>query len=441
MKYRLVIILLCIYGFFKEFRPITSFLSKFLTTVKGFPVEVLSTRIYWIWSVANFLFTIPIVLFTDYLNFKPILIIEALALIGTGIFLVFGRTLFEIQLTQVTYGLGTASEIAYMSYLYTIVPETEIGLVTGVVRAVVLISKSMANIFAQFSYSFQWVSLDDLNNITLIGSVVAFPFVVMAVLAHPTKQQPSQEEVIFDERNDSQSGLREVCDDSRISNVMNHIYHQFTTSFVSDDRKIQLTWCVWWIVVSGCVMQMYNFIQVLWEIIEAKDSKLKNGLVEFINNILGAVVTLIFSRCQVNWKNHTKLITTTSTLLISGAFLVLASTQTLYVSYVAYIAANLIYSFSIAVASTVLATVSPQLSIGFVFGIISLLASVLQIILNTLFFTNPWVTFSQSQSFVFYSGICAIFSVIFFLISQTKELSAPNDSSQVEDSCDSLIVP
>uniref|UniRef100_A0A0N4ZP64 MFS domain-containing protein n=1 Tax=Parastrongyloides trichosuri TaxID=131310 RepID=A0A0N4ZP64_PARTI len=417
MKHRVIISLLCLYGFFKEFRPITPFLTPLLISKeKGFTKEEIYEYVYPIWAYAHFIFSIPIVLFTDYLNFKPILVIESLSLIGTGILLTFGNTLRLIQMTQITYGCATASEIAFMSYLYTKVDDKEIPFVTGLIRGVILLSKCMCTLFGQICISMKWTNLQFINQLTLIMSVLGLPFVVLAIIPGINCKKRNEEE-----RFEEKISLKEVKMNERVrKNSLNLLERFVYVKKNLSEFNTLFIWSIWWIITTSLIYQMYNYIQVHWTPLQENSGNIYNGLVEFINTLLGAFVTLIFSRIRINWKKFTEQITIILSIFFSIFFWLLSTIENIYGSYILYILINVTYLFFIAVASTVLASIIDVNGIGLIFGIISLLSSLLQSLLGFLLINGNIWSFSTKDQFSVYSIIFLFLSITFILISFLK---------------------
>jgi thiamine transporter 2/3 len=74
--------------------------------------------VYPVWSYTYFAMMVPVFLITDLLRYKPLISWEAAAYAATWALLIWGRSVPEMQLMQVVYGMGTASEIAYYTYIY-----------------------------------------------------------------------------------------------------------------------------------------------------------------------------------------------------------------------------------------------------------------------------------------------------------------------------------
>ena len=71
-KYRLTLVLLCLYGFFKELRPSEPYLTDYLTSsqFKNLTEENVYDQVYPVWPYSYFALLVPVFLLTDMLRYK-----------------------------------------------------------------------------------------------------------------------------------------------------------------------------------------------------------------------------------------------------------------------------------------------------------------------------------------------------------------------------------
>ncbi|VDN95200.1 unnamed protein product [Brugia pahangi] len=157
MHWKATTILICAYGIVKEFRPATPFLTPYLvSSFKNFTDVELYSEIYPFWTYSYLFFLVPIFFLTDILRYKPIIVLEALSLFGTWALLLWGKTVWHMQIMQILFGLSSAAEIAYYSYMYAVVNQKYYKLITSYIRAAALVGKFFAFGFAQFLISFEY---------------------------------------------------------------------------------------------------------------------------------------------------------------------------------------------------------------------------------------------------------------------------------------------
>ncbi len=146
-------IFLCIFGFFKESLPSEPFLTPYLVQYKNISEEAVTNQIYPIWTYSYMAALIPVFLFTDFLRYKPIIILEGCAFIATYALLLWSYSIPLMQLMQMFYGLATASEIAYYSYIYAAVSSDRYKQVSSYTRSAVLMGNFIAGALGQLLYS------------------------------------------------------------------------------------------------------------------------------------------------------------------------------------------------------------------------------------------------------------------------------------------------
>ncbi|CAJ0590447.1 unnamed protein product [Cylicocyclus nassatus] len=117
-KWKITTILLCTYGFLKEFRPTEPFLYQYEHETLNISEHTLNADVYPIWTYSYMVALIPVFLLTDLLLYKSLIVVEALAYIVVWCLLVFAGSVLSQQILEFFYGWATATEIAYFAYIY-----------------------------------------------------------------------------------------------------------------------------------------------------------------------------------------------------------------------------------------------------------------------------------------------------------------------------------
>ncbi|EFO14690.1 hypothetical protein LOAG_13826 [Loa loa] len=105
MHWKLIIVLVSAFGIIKEFRPATPFLTPYLISPpKNFTNVQLYSEIYPFWTYSYLVALIPSFFLTDILRYKPIVIMEAVMLCITWILLIWGKTIWQMQIMQIAFG-------------------------------------------------------------------------------------------------------------------------------------------------------------------------------------------------------------------------------------------------------------------------------------------------------------------------------------------------
>lgn len=130
--------------------------------------------IYPIWTYSYLILLFPVFLATDYLCYKPVLILQAASFIVTYAMLVKAQSLLAMQILEFFFGMATATEIAYYSYIYSVVEPDSYQRVTGCCRSITLLGSAVGSLAGQILVSVAQVPLLYLNTITLASSCLAF---------------------------------------------------------------------------------------------------------------------------------------------------------------------------------------------------------------------------------------------------------------------------
>lgn len=106
---------------------------------------------------------------TDFLRYKPVIILCGLSGTVTFLLLLFGKTLVEMQIVEILYGLFFSTEVAYYTYMYAAVDKEHYQKVTGFTRATFLVGKFMSGLVAQLTVSYGLLDYEQLLYLTISG--------------------------------------------------------------------------------------------------------------------------------------------------------------------------------------------------------------------------------------------------------------------------------
>lgn len=70
------------------------------------------------WTYSYLAVLVPVFLVTDLLRYKPVVVFQSVSLFITTAMLLWMRSVPAMQAMQFVYGVVTASEVAYFSYIY-----------------------------------------------------------------------------------------------------------------------------------------------------------------------------------------------------------------------------------------------------------------------------------------------------------------------------------
>ncbi|XP_052092446.1 thiamine transporter 1-like [Mytilus californianus] len=160
----------CLYGFLKEYRPSEAYLSAYLTGPwKNLTVEEVNNEVYPFWTYSYLVWLVPVFLLTDYLRYMPMLVVGGLAYVGTWALLLWAQGVLAMKFMQVIYGLATATEIGYFSYLFAMISNEHYKIITSFTRAAILVGRFVAYLTGQLLVSFDLMNYQQLNIISFIA--------------------------------------------------------------------------------------------------------------------------------------------------------------------------------------------------------------------------------------------------------------------------------
>ncbi|KAM3727793.1 Folate transporter [Dirofilaria immitis] len=434
MHWKATTVLICIYGIVKEFRPATPFLTPYLiSSFKNFTDVELYSEIYPFWTYSYLLFLVPIFFLTDILRYKPIIILEALSLFGTWALLLWGTTVWHMQLMQIIFGISSAAEIAYYSYMYAVVNQKYYKLITSYIRAAALVGKFLAFGLGQFLVSYQYGSYFLLNQISF-GSVCVV--LCIAAILPPIQSKMAANKVVeisgdkpktssvsadYEEelKNDQRNFEERTALSTNAPNVdrgtviyFRAIWYHFK---IFKRNKIVLKWSIWWALTSCGIFQIMNYVQTLWATMQTS-SDTYNGITECVNTFIGAFISFLVQYMNVNWSKRGEYVLLITSAFISVLLIIMSQAEVVYVNYALYVVVITIYHLLITVASVNIATQLDSASYGLVFGWNTFLALFLQTILTFAVADKHGFSLLIRTQFIVYGCYFAMIAIMFVLI-------------------------
>lgn len=397
-------ILLCVFGFLKEIRPSEPFIYEYLIGPWWNNTEnEITEQVYPVATYAYLAQLVIVFLITDLCRYKPLIVLMGLAGITVWSMLLWGKTLFQLQVLEVIYGTFMATEVAYYTYIYAKVPKEYYSQVTGHTRAAILAGRCFSGILAQLLTSLYLMNYMELNYITFSAIIVAtawslfLPSVKKSIYFHRT---PEKELLTSREKYQSAFSL-----------MRTHFLESFRNTYVAK-------WSVWWALATCGFVQVQTYMQPLWSVIN-KDSNsvLHNGTVEAVLTLIGCLGALSISFIKTDWSQRGELVLSLCSIL-SGALLIISSqTSYIIVSYACYVVFGGLYHFVITIATSEVAKHILEDSYGLVFGLNTLIALILQTFITLCLVTGQlgWNLPPRSQHLaygVYHMGIAVIFIII-----------------------------
>ncbi|KAL3848032.1 hypothetical protein ACJMK2_018915, partial [Sinanodonta woodiana] len=417
MHWVLLTTITCSFGFFKNLRPSEAYLTPYLTDPlwKNLTVEEVDNEIYPWWTYSCLLWLIPVFLLTDYFRYKPILIIDGLAYIATWALLLWAQGVPFMKLMQVVYGLATAGEVAYFSYLFCIVPHNYYQKIASLTRGSSLFGSFISYLIGQLVISFGVMDYFDLNIFSFVSVCIAFVISLMiprsphSNIFHRFTNDadiPRTEEDLDSYKNDntdkpeSQRGIGHcfpVINEDTIgqrfeSNTATDHDHTRNIQIGVNEEKIQRVaftdivnvtdwkhryesglrfmwteiremyssnvvriWSVWWALASCGNFQVGNYIQNLWKVIspQQKSRKIYNGAVDAAATLLGSILVFLVGFLPIDWSVKGRAEVLMAAVCGGNAVLliVMGNTTKLWLAYVFYVIFRVSYQTVITIAT------------------------------------------------------------------------------------------
>lgn len=421
----------------REFKPVESFFTLYLTSPPvNLSTDDVNEKVYPTGTYAAFFYTIILILVTDYLKYKPLIIMDGLYGILTYSLLLGNVTMLQLYFEQMFYGFTYASEIVCDTYLYVKIKDTsQFQRLTGYVRASCLTGRCISSVFGQvvitsglnksitFLLPYCTISVMTFNTIWTF----AIPSVDCGLYFHRPDQ--TQEVIKNVKTEDKHVGSSiedsfQICKEEKVMtsrppktlcNIGKHIWSDFKTAYT--DLYI-LKWSVWW---SYCLAGSYfvqTYSQVLWQtIVDEKNNHqlLLNGGVDSASALLGALLAYGISNVNFPWRRHGNWILCLNTGILSILVFLSAYSNSLVFIYSAYVTFNGIFQAMLTIAQSEVSQNLEKDSYALVFGFNNLMAFAFCSIITYTVIEGNITTFRTREQFLFYSIYYLVMAIIVLL--------------------------
>ncbi|XP_037362423.1 thiamine transporter 1 [Talpa occidentalis] len=435
--------LLCAYGFFASLRPSEPFLTPYLLGPdKNLTEREVFNEIYPVWTYSYLVLLFPVFLATDYLRYKPVVLLQGLSLIVTWFMLLYAQGLLAIQFLEFFYGIATATEIAYYSYIYSVVDLSMYQKVTSYCRSATLVGFTVGSVLGQILVSVAGWSLFSLNVISL--TCVSVAFAVAWFLPMPQKSLffhhiPStcqgmngikvQNGGIVTETSasnhlpgweDIESKIPLNMEEPSLEEpepkpdrllVLKVLWNDFLMCYSS---RPLLCWSVWWALSTCGYFQVVNYTQGLWEkVMSSRHAAIYNGGVEAVSTLLGAVAVFAVGYIKISWSTWGEMTLFLFSLLIAAAVYIMDTVGNIWVCYASYVVFRIIYMLLITIATFQIAANLSMERYALVFGVNTFIALALQTLLTLIVVDASVLGLEITTQFLIYAGYFAFIAVVF----------------------------
>lgn len=187
--------------------------------------------------------------------------------IVTWILLLWTKSFFAAQLTQVFYALYTNCEVAYFAYIYAIVSKDHYLAVSSHTRAALLMGRFGSGVLSQSLLHYKLMDIRTLNYLTLAGQIAA---TAVAILL------PKVNRSIYFYR-DERSSSDDVTNDNIGLQTINRSVCQQAFALMWTQLKCAYTnrsvilWSIWYACGFCMYVQFVGYVQLVWIKIDNRD--------------------------------------------------------------------------------------------------------------------------------------------------------------------------
>lgn len=411
-------LVLCMYGFFKEFRPSEPFLTEYLIgPPMNLTLDEVNYDVYPVWTYAYLSLLIVVLLLTDLLRYKPMIIFEGMGYVATWSLLLWARGVHWMQLMEFCYGIATSTEVAYYTYIYAKVSSEYYQRVTSFTRSAILFGKFTSSVAAQVLTVTKLMNYHELNYISLASVSIALiiactlPPVKTSIYFHRSQCKVKPVSESSTQLNDTDASEKKS---EWFSKVIKLIWSDFKSAY---SNKYLLKWSIWWAFATCGNFQVGNFVQPLWETIAPMGDTdvLYNGIVEAASTLLSSLAAFAVGYFRLNWSLFGESTMALISLLDALLLFFMGITQSIWVGYINYVLFRASYQVMITIASYQVAKELRADSYGLVFGINMFVALFHQTILTAIVIEA--LQLGSKLQFVIYGGYFGVLASFFLILS------------------------
>lgn len=234
---------------------------------------------------------VPIFLLTDYLRYKPVLVLQCLSFVCVWLLLLLGDSVIHMQLMEVFYSITMAARIAYSSYIFSLVHPSRYQRMASYSRASVLLGVFISSVLGQLLVTVQQITFHTLNCISL--GFIVFSLGLSLFLKRPKRslffnRSALVREALPCELDQMHPGPGQPKP-RKLERVLGTCRDSFLVRMLSDLvenlRQPQLRlWCLWWVFNSAGYYLITYYVHVLWRKIDPKVNY--NGAVDAASTLL-----------------------------------------------------------------------------------------------------------------------------------------------------------
>ncbi|NWW46820.1 S19A1 protein, partial [Pedionomus torquatus] len=310
--WKLQVFYLCFYGFMTQIRPGESFITPYLLGAdKNFTQTEVTNVITPVLTYSYMAVLVPIFLLTDYLCYKPVLVLQSLSHISIWLLLVLGTSVLAMQLMEFFYGITMAARIAYSSYIFSLVAPSRYQRMASYSRSAVLLGVFTSSVLGQLCVTLGGIRFLTLNYISL--GFVSFGLVLTLFLERPQRSlffnrpagagdEAAPAELDKMAEGDRSGGLQ-GWQDAVLCRMLREL------GVLARQPQLRL-WSLWWVFNSAGYYLILYYVHILWnEIYLTTDNRqVYNGGVDAASTLLGAGASFAAGYVKIRWTLWSELV-------------------------------------------------------------------------------------------------------------------------------------
>ncbi|XP_004632030.1 folate transporter 1 [Octodon degus] len=424
--WRCLVTFLCFYGFMAQMRPGESFITPYLLgPFKNFTKEQVTNEIMPVLTYSYLAVLVPIFLITDYLRYKPVLLLQGLSYVCVWLLLLFGSSVLHMQLMEAFYSITMAARIAYSSYIFSLVCPTHYQRMASYSRAAVLLGVFTSSVLGQLLVTVGRMSFPVLNYISL--GFLIFSLGLALFLKRPKRS------LFFNRSVPVQGALPCELDQMHPSvgrpephGKLERVLHTCRDSFLVRmlrelGANLQLPqlrlWCLWWVFNSAGYYLIVYYVHILWNVVHptTDSTHVYNGAADAASTLLGAITSFAAGFLKIRWALWSKLVIAAVTAIQAGLVFLLYTTKNIWLCYAAFVVFRGAYQFLVPIATFRIASSLSKELCALVFGINTFLATVLKTSITLVVSDKRGLFLDVHSQFQVYFVYFLVLSIVYFL--------------------------
>ncbi|KAE8580708.1 hypothetical protein XENTR_v10024507 [Xenopus tropicalis] len=361
---------------------------------------------------------VPVFLLTDYLRYKPVLILQSLSHISVWLLLIFGTDVIAMQFMEFFYGITMAARVAYSSYIFSLVSPTNYQRAAGYSRSSVLMGVFTSAVLGQLCISLAGVPFKTLNYISL--GFMALGLILTLFLKRPERSLFFNKSISKQENgihlSEEQKAIPGAKTGGFCSGCRNFVIIRMLMELKGTVRNPRLRlWSLWWIFNSAGYYLMLYYVQILWNTIypTIDNRKVYNGGVDAASTLLGAITSFAAGHIKIRWNLWSELVIGLVTAFQAGLLILMNTTENIWVCYVAYVLFRSSYQFLVPIAIFQIASNLSKELCALVFGVNTFFATILKTIITIIIADKRGLALSVHPQFYVYFAYFTVLAVLY----------------------------